>query len=73
MLVLSRKKGQELVIGDGIRVVINRVAGNRVTLGIVAPPEVSVVRGELSEAVNSFRDEPEARDEAPRSTPATAK
>jgi len=47
MLVLSRKIGEKLVIGDNITVVISRVAGNRVTLGIEAPNDVRIVRGEL--------------------------
>ena len=47
MLVLSRKLGEKLVIGDNITVVISRVAGNRVTLGIEAPADVRIVRGEL--------------------------
>jgi len=47
MLVLSRKIGEKLVIGDNITVVVSRVAGNRVTLGIEAPSDVRIVRGEL--------------------------
>lgn len=47
MLVLSRKEGEKLVIGDNITVVVSRVAGNRVTLGIEAPSDVRIVRGEL--------------------------
>ena len=47
MLVLSRKVGEQLIIGDNIRVVIHRVAGNRVTIGIEAPNDVRIVRGEL--------------------------
>jgi carbon storage regulator len=47
MLVLSRKIGVKLVIGDNITVVVSRVAGNRVTLGIEAPSDVRIVRGEL--------------------------
>lgn len=47
MLVLSRKVGEKLVIGGNITVVVTRVAGNRVTLGIEAPQDVRVVRGEL--------------------------
>jgi carbon storage regulator len=47
MLVLSRKIGEKLVIGDNITLVVNRVAGNRVTLGIEAPADVRVIRGEL--------------------------
>jgi carbon storage regulator CsrA len=47
MLVLSRKVGEELVIGENIRVVVHRIAGNRVTIGIEAPHDVRIVRGEL--------------------------
>jgi carbon storage regulator CsrA len=57
MLVLSRKVGERIVIGDGISVVVNRVAGNRVTLGIEAPDDVRIVRGELTSIVGQF-DEP---------------
>ncbi len=47
MLVLSRKIGEKLIIGDNITVVVSRVAGNRVTLGIEAPSDVRIIRGEL--------------------------
>ena len=60
MLVLSRKAGQELVIGDDVRVTVTRVAGNRVTIGISAPPEVRIVRGELEQVVTAFGAESEA-------------
>jgi carbon storage regulator len=56
MLVLSRKKGQELIIGDNIRIYVSRVAGNRVTLGIDAPSGVSVMRAELAELVDAFNE-----------------
>jgi carbon storage regulator len=52
MLVLSRKIGEKLVIGDNITVVVSRVAGNRVTLGIEAPADVRIVRGELKNATD---------------------
>jgi carbon storage regulator len=48
MLILSRKVGEKIVIGDGITVVVSRVSGDRVTLGLEAPPEVRILRGELS-------------------------
>ena len=47
MLILRRKVGEKIVIGDGITVVVNRVSGGRVTLGIEAPQDVHIVRGEL--------------------------
>jgi carbon storage regulator len=54
MLVLSRKVGERLVIGGNITVVVNRVAGNRVTIGIEAPDTVRIVRGELDGSKNEF-------------------
>ena len=47
MLVLSRKAGEQIVIGEGIVVVVKRITGHRVTLGIEAPGNVHIVRGEL--------------------------
>lgn len=47
MLVLSRKEGEQLLIGDDIVLTINRISGNRVAIGIEAPREVRIVRGEL--------------------------
>lgn len=47
MLVLSRKVGEKIMIADNIVIVVNRVRGDRVSLGIEAPPSVSIVRGEL--------------------------
>ena len=47
MLVLSRKAGEEIIIGDEIRLVVSRISGNRVTLGIAAPNKVAITRGEL--------------------------
>jgi carbon storage regulator len=47
MLVLSRKVSEKLVIGDNIVLTINRISGNRVTIGIEAPGSVKIVRGEL--------------------------
>ncbi len=47
MLVLSRKVGERVVIGNGIVVVVKRVSGQRVTFGIEAPNDVKIIRGEL--------------------------
>ena len=70
MLVLSRKAGQELVINGNIRITVNRISGNRVTLGISAPKNVRVVRGELEAIVHAFdAEEPEESLEEPPATP----
>lgn len=48
MLVLSRKEGEKLVIGDNITLIISKISGNRVTLGIEAPADVKIFRAELA-------------------------
>jgi carbon storage regulator len=47
MLVLSRKRGEEIVIGNGITVTVLEVQGNRVRLGFNAPVEVPIHRKEI--------------------------
>lgn len=47
MLVLSRKAGESLVIGDDVKITVTKLSGNRVTIAIDAPRSVSIVRGEL--------------------------
>lgn len=49
MLVLTRKFGEEIVLGGNIRVVVNRISPSRVAIGIIAPDDVNIVRGELVE------------------------
>jgi carbon storage regulator len=61
MLILSRKVGEKIAIGNEVTIVVNRIAGNRVTIGIQAPEHVRVVRGELERFVEEFgSEEPEA-------------
>lgn len=47
MLVLTRKRGQQIVIGGDITVTVLQSTNGRVRLGISAPPEVSILREEL--------------------------
>jgi carbon storage regulator len=47
MLVLSRKKNETIRIGDSIELIVLEVEGNSVKLGIEAPEEIRVLRGEL--------------------------
>jgi carbon storage regulator len=49
MLVLSRKPGEEILIGDNVRLVVHSIRGNRVRLGIAAPEGVPIARAELLE------------------------
>jgi carbon storage regulator CsrA len=48
MLVLSRKKNESIVIGDNIQIEVLKVSGNTVRIGIRAPRNVKVLRGELA-------------------------
>ena len=47
MLVLSRKQNDEILIGDSVCIKVVGVFGNRVRLGISAPADVVIRRGEL--------------------------
>jgi carbon storage regulator len=47
MLVLSRKIGETIIIGNDIRVTVVDVKGGRVKLGIEAPSDVGIFRSEL--------------------------
>jgi carbon storage regulator len=47
MLVLSRRESERIRLGDSIVVTVIRVVGDRVRLGIEAPPDVLVLRDEL--------------------------
>jgi len=53
MLVLSRKTGERIHIGDDVFVEVRRVSGNRVTLAIKAPRDVRILRGELMDVADS--------------------
>jgi carbon storage regulator len=55
MLVLSRKVGERIHVGDNIVLEIRRIAGNRVTLALDAPRNVRILRGELEGAAYEFR------------------
>ena len=49
MLVLTRKPSEEILIGGNIRVRVVKVDGSKVRIGIDAPPQVLIRRGELEE------------------------
>lgn len=53
MLVLGRKKGETLLIGDSIEITVVEVQGDNVKLSIQAPREVSIFRKEVFEEIKS--------------------
>lgn len=60
MLVLSRKHGERIQIGDDVFVTVLRIGPHNVRLGIDAPKEILVVREELGE----WRDSDDRKDSA---------
>ena len=62
MLVLSRKVGEEIVVGSNIRITVVAVQGEKVRIGISAPKDVIVDRQEIHEKRKNLikeRTEPE--------------
>lgn len=60
MLLLSRKKGEEIFIGDNIVITVTEIRGDKVRLGITAPVEIPVHRAEVYYAIQ--RDGPQAKE-----------
>ena len=56
MLVLSRKVGERIHVGDNIVLEIRLIAGNRVTVALEAPRDVRILRGELEGPAKEFRN-----------------
>jgi len=56
MLVLSRQRGETIIIGDDIEITIIDVRGNSVRLGITAPTHVAVHRKEVYEAIKREKE-----------------
>ena len=73
MLIVTRRAGEKIMLGDDIVVEVMEVAGNSVRIGIAAPRSVPVYREELWEAVRAENEaaaaaDPEALLSPPRRT-----
>lgn len=69
MLVVTRKKDEKLIIGDGIEVQVLRIGRENVRLGIKAPADVAIYREEIYEAIQNR--EKAAAQAAGAATPST--
>ena len=57
MLILPRKVGESVIIGDDITITVLSVRGNQVKLGVQAPKEVSVHREEIYQRIQQTKEE----------------
>lgn len=57
MLVLSRKVGETIWIGEDVEIVISEVKGEQVKIGVRAPRSIDVVRGELRQDISDSNTE----------------
>jgi carbon storage regulator len=57
MLVLTRKPGQSIMIGDGVEIQVLSVSGEKVRLGVTAPREVGIFRNEVYERISDERED----------------
>ena len=71
MLVLSRKTDEQIVIGDEIRIIVLRVQGDRVKLGIQAGDHLKIMRGELLDVTVNPHPDTIAEPLQPITDPAT--
>jgi carbon storage regulator len=66
MLVLSRKQNERIRVGDSVVVTVVRVSGDKVRIGIEAPPTVRVLRDELEETLGDVTVDASAELPIPR-------
>lgn len=61
MLILTRKMGETLLVGDNVEITVLNIRGNQVKLGVKAPQDISVHRQEIYERIQSAQQQEEQK------------
>lgn len=63
MLILTRKIGESLLVGDDVEITVLSIRGNQVKLGVNAPKEISIHREEIYQRIKALAAENRQADE----------